>query len=129
MKQGRILIVEDERIIALDVEDMLQSMGYEVVAVMSSGEEAIQKAEQENPDLVLMDINLKGRLDGVDAAKHIRKHLNIPVIYTSGSTDERTMKRMENIEADAFIPKPYSNVELDILIKLTLHAFKYKQPR
>lgn len=126
MEHRRILIVEDERIIALDVENMLQKLGYNVVAVMTSGEEAIQSAESEKPDLVLMDINLKGHMDGVEAAGHIRNHLNIPVIYTSGSTDERTLNRMKDIETDGFIPKPYDDLELDTLIQLTLHTFKFK---
>ena len=120
MKKGRILIVEDERIVALDVQAMLKDLGYDVVGIIDSGEEAVEAALDENPDLILMDIHLKGALDGVDAGIKIRDRLNIPVIYTSGFSDDRTLNRLKKAKAVAFIPKPYDKIELDAVIGLTL---------
>ena len=81
MERARILVVEDEGIVAMDLETRLISLGHDVTAVVSSGEEAVAKAIETSPDLVLMDIMLKGQMDGVEAALQIRDHLNIPVIY------------------------------------------------
>ena len=81
MSNASILIVEDEAIVALDVRRRLVKLGYNVTSCVSSGEEAIIKAAEEQPDLVLMDIYLKGRIDGIEAASQIYTHLNIPVIY------------------------------------------------
>ena len=124
MKKGRILIVEDERIVALDVKAMLQDLRYDVVGVIDSGKEAIQAVLDTKPDLILMDIHLKGDMDGVDAGIKIWDRYKIPVIYTSGYSDDRTLNRLKKAKAIAFVPKPYDKIELDAVIGLTLLTFQ-----
>ncbi|MGZ7050315.1 MAG: response regulator, partial [Methanobacterium sp.] len=84
----KILIVEDEAITAMDLESILQKLGYEVVSIASTGEEAIQKSEELEPDLVLMDIVLKGQMDGISATKEIQSCYDIPVIYLTAYSDK-----------------------------------------
>ena len=81
MEQAKILVVEDENIVAMDIQNSLKSLGYAVPAVVSSGEDAIKTAADTYPDLVLMDIVLEGRMDGVQAAEQIHGRFNIPVVY------------------------------------------------
>src|SRR5574342_581045 len=90
---AKILVVEDENIVAKDIQNTLKGLGYVVTAVVASGEEAIQKAAETQPDLVLMDIMLKGYQDGVEAARQILTRYNIPVIYLTAYTDETTLER------------------------------------
>ncbi len=88
MRRKRILVVEDEAIIAHDIRNSLQLMEYEVPAIVSSGEKAIETAEETMPDLVLMDIVLSGKMNGIDAAGHIRSKLGLPVIYLTAYADD-----------------------------------------
>ncbi len=81
MVSAKILIVEDERIVALDIKSSLENLGYTVTGIVASGEAALTKVAESRPDLVLMDINLKGDMDGVETAEQIRAHFSIPVIY------------------------------------------------
>ena len=81
MTQGRIMIVEDERITAEDIHDILTHLGYTVTALVSSGADAIREAERTSPDLVLMDIRIKGDMDGIEAAREIRERFDIPAVY------------------------------------------------
>jgi CheY-like chemotaxis protein len=105
---ARILIVEDEIIIARELEARLQGMEYEVVGIASSGREAIALAEEARPDLVLMDIVLKGDIDGIEAAEEIRRRLRLPVIFVSAYTDPETLRRAKITEPFAYIVKPFS---------------------
>ena len=91
MKKKQILIVEDERIVAEDIRMSLQRLGYEVCGIALSGEEAIKKAEKLLPDLVLMDIVLGGKIDGIEASSIITSRLDIPVIYLTAHADDRTL--------------------------------------
>ncbi|MFQ5616738.1 MAG: response regulator, partial [Anaerolineales bacterium] len=100
MVKGQILVVEDENIVAMDIQNRLRRLGYAVPAVVSSGEEAIDKAAETHPDLVLMDIKLKGEMDGVAAAEQIRARFGIPAIYLTANADEATLQR-------AKITQPY----------------------
>jgi len=93
MPGARILIVEDEGIEALDIQQRLISMGYDAPDIVSTGEEAITKAEEVFPDLVLMDIMLPGEIDGVAAAQQIKTRFNIPIIYITAYADEDTLQR------------------------------------
>jgi len=87
MEKARILIVEDEVIIAMEIELCLQSLGYEVISIVDTGEKAIVKAEVDKPDLILMDIRIKGEMDGIDTAEVIRKRFGIPVIFSTAYCD------------------------------------------
>ena len=93
MTNAQILIVEDEGIIAKDIQNTLEGLGYAVLAVASSGKEAIKKAAEALPDLVLMDIVLEGYMDGVEAAERIRDRLDIPVVYLTAYSDNKTLQR------------------------------------
>jgi len=119
----KILIVEDENIIALDIRSMLEDLGYMVSAVVSSGEESIQKASKMKPDLVLMDIKLKGSIDGVSAGEEIYKQFRIPIVYLTAYSDQATINRINNGKngnPSTVINKPFDEVELQTVIDNTL---------
>ena len=119
----KILIVEDENIIALDIRSMLEDLGYMVSAIASSGEESIRKASKTKPDLVLMDMKLKGSLDGVSAGEEIYKQLQIPIVYLTAYSDQSTIKRInkgKNGKPSTVINKPFDEGELQTVIDNTL---------
>lgn len=91
MSKASILIVEDELLVAKDIQNRLTKFGYAVVGVVSSGKEAINKATEKNPDLILMDIHLKGELDGIEVAQVIYNGLNIPIVYLTANADDSTL--------------------------------------
>ncbi|RLF58459.1 MAG: hypothetical protein DRN27_05400, partial [Thermoplasmata archaeon] len=93
MMKKKILIVEDESIVALEIQNRLEQMGYHVIDTISEGEQAIKKALETKPDLVLMDIHLLGEMDGITTAEQIRKKLKIPVIFLTAYADKETLKR------------------------------------
>ena len=98
MNSPQIMIVEDERVVAADLEMRLRRLGYGVPAVVSSGEEALCRAAETNPDLVLMDIMLAGQIDGVETAARIKDSLNIPVVYLTAHGDAATLQRAKSLE-------------------------------
>ena len=103
MSDAKVLIVDDEIIIARELEARLQSMGYSVVGIASSGAEAIQRAGETQPDLILMDIVLKGDMNGVEAAAEIRRRWQIPIIYVTAYTDKRTLDDAKATQPFAYI--------------------------
>ncbi|HXH08328.1 MAG TPA: response regulator [Alphaproteobacteria bacterium] len=121
MASAQIMVVEDESIIAEDIQAMLETLGYTVPAIAFSGEEAIRKAAETRPDLVLMDIVLKGRMDGVAAAEYLRAHHRIPVIYVTAYADEQTLSRAKLTEPLGYILKPIDERELHTAIELALY--------
>src|ERR1700758_686889 len=121
MTNVQILVVEDESIIAEDIQDGLKRLGYAVSAVVSSAEEAIQKAEETRPDLVLMDIVLKGDMDGVEAAREIRARFNIPVVYLTAYSNENTFQRAKITEPNGYILKPFEGRELRTTIEMAIY--------
>src|SRR2546426_8380097 len=98
MEKARILVVEDESLIAEDIQERLKSSGYEVPAVAHSGEEALRASAETRPDLVLMDIRLKGGMDGVETARLLRERHNLPVIYLTGDAEDTTLFRSKATE-------------------------------
>jgi PAS domain S-box-containing protein len=118
---ARVLVVEDESIVALDIKSGLESLGYEVVALVSNGEDAIQKALDLQPDLVLMDIRLKGEMDGIEAARHIRTQFDIPVIYLTAHANQATLKRAKITEPFGYLLKPFEEGELHTNIEMALY--------
>ena len=112
MTKAKILVVEDESIVAMDVQNILNGLGYAVPAIVSSGEEAIEKSAEICPDLVLMDIVLSGAMDGIEAAKVIRTRFHIPVVYLTAHTEEKTFQRAKKTEPYGFILKPFEEAEL-----------------
>jgi CheY-like chemotaxis protein len=121
MEKTRVLIVEDEGLIARDIENMVLNAGYEVCGIASSGEEAIEKADKTQPDLILMDIVLQGEMDGVEAAEQIRERFNIPVIYLTAHTDEITLQRAKLTEPLGYSLKPVEQKELMTVIEMALY--------
>lgn len=109
MAKTEILIVEDERITAEDIRLSLGGLGYAVTGMASSGEEAIRKAEEPHPDLVLMDIVLGGDMDGIEAADRIRARFNIPVVYLTAYADEKTLERAKVTQPFGYILKPFDD--------------------
>jgi CheY-like chemotaxis protein len=120
MAPQRILIVEDERIIGEDVRRRLESWGYDVPAVVTSGEEAIRLAEKHHPDLLLMDIRLRGRMDGVESARRIQEQSNVPVVFATASSDAPSMARASAANPLGFISKPFDDNEMRTVIAKAL---------
>jgi len=121
MTEAKILVVEDENIVALEIKKRLQKLGYIVPSVASTGEDAISKVEGILPDLVLMDIMLKGEIDGIDAAGEIRKRFNIPVVYLTAYSDEETLQRAKLTEPYGYILKPFEENDLRTTIEIALY--------
>src|SRR5512143_479744 len=105
-KRVKLLVVEDESIVALDLKSSLTMLGYEVIGTAASGEDAIAWAEAGHPDLVLMDINLQGQMDGVEAANRIRARLHTPVIFLTACVDDATLQRAKVTEPFGYLIKP-----------------------
>lgn len=124
MEKARILIVEDEVIIGMEIQDRLVQLGYTVVGLTSSGEDAIRKVERLHPDLVLMDIMLEGSTDGVKAAEIIRQKFRIPVVYLSAYSDNETLERAKLTEPFGYILKPFEERELRTTIEIALYKSK-----
>ncbi len=122
----KILIVEDEPIVAKDIRNRLQKMGYTVFAVASSGKEAVEKVKN-NPDLVLMDIVLRGDMDGIEAADVIRAQADIPIVYVTAHADEKTLQRAKVTEPYGYILKPFENRELHTIIEMALYKHKMEK--
>lgn len=123
----KILIVENENIVALNIQTRLKQIGYEVLAVVSSGEKAIEIAEATQPDLVLMDIKLSGTLDGIQAAEQIRARFKIPIVYLTAYTDQPTLERVKITEPHGYILKPFETRELYSAIEIALYKHKMEQ--
>lgn len=118
---ARVLIVEDEVIVAKDIELMLCSLGYTVCGIVRTGEEGVQRACQELPDLVMMDIGLKGEIDGIEAARRMREVHDIPLVYFTAITDGGTFARAKETDPYGFICKPFEEKDLRSIVELALH--------
>jgi two-component system cell cycle sensor histidine kinase/response regulator CckA len=121
MEKKRIFIVEDENIVSLDMKKRLEKLGYEVPGIASSGEEAVHLVLEMRPDLVLMDIKLAGKMDGVEAAKEILKSLSVPIVYITAYAENTTLKRAKITEPFGYILKPFEERELHINIEIALY--------
>ena len=121
MANKKIMIVEDEKIVALDIKGSLEHFGYSVPCMADSGEDAIKFIDQCRPDLILMDIVLKGKIDGIEAAKTIHDNYGIPVIYLTAYSDERTLQRAKLTEPFGHILKPFDERELRTNIEIALY--------
>ncbi|MEW6593225.1 MAG: response regulator [Candidatus Hadarchaeota archaeon] len=127
MAAEKIMIVEDEILIAMEIQRKLNNLGYTVTDVVSSGEEAVQTAGTAQPDLVLMDIKLAGEMDGVEAATRIHDRYDIPIVYLTAHTDEKTLQRAKLAQPFGYLVKPFSEVELRTTIEVSL--YKHLQER
>ena len=118
---ARILIVEDERITAEDLRDILTELGYNIIDVVSSGPEAIAIGESEKLDLAIMDIRIKGDMDGTEAARILRSRFNVPVIYLTAHADAETLERAKLAQPLGYITKPFQEAELHAGIEMALY--------
>ncbi len=117
---AKILIVEDEMIIGANISLQLSKLGYEVTGLVSRGEEAISHVKHSRPDIVLMDIQLKGELDGIDTVNQMHREINIPIIYLTANADEENFERAKSTNPYAFISKPFKKLDLQHAIDLTM---------
>jgi len=129
MASTRILVVEDERIVAQDLQRRLDRWGYTVCATAASGQQAIEQAAQTRPDLVLMDIVLQGPMDGVEAAGQIRARDPLPIIYLTAHADADTLQRAKATEPYGYLPKPFEARSLQTTIETALYKHRMEQER
>jgi len=129
MKKAKILIVEDEAIIAMEIESQLQGLGYEVTSIVDTGEKAIEKAEADKPDLMLMDIRIKGEMDGIDAAEIIRNRFGIPVIFSTAYLDESRIERAKITMPFGYVLKPIQERDLKVTLEMALYVAKVDKER
>jgi PAS domain S-box-containing protein len=122
--KNRILIVEDELIIARGIQKRLLGMGYDITDIVPSGEEAVQSATENPPDLILMDINLQGSMDGIQAAESIRSSLDLPVIYLTAYADAESLGRAKLTEPFGYIVKPFQDHALQSAIEMALYKHR-----
>jgi len=119
--KGKVLIVEDEALIALSIEKWLCNLGHEVCGIVASGEEALERAAALKPDLVLMDIHLASAMDGIETAALIRERLAIPSVYLTAHADEETLSRAKQTDPYGFLLKPFQKIDLRIGLDMALH--------
>ncbi len=124
MEKKRILIVEDEGILALRIKSDLEEMGYAVVGTYASGKEALEGIKEAGPDLVLMDISLQGKMDGIETACRMNKDYGVPVIYLTAHSEENIIERAKITEPYGYILKPFTTKELRIVVEVALHKYK-----
>lgn len=123
----KILIVEDEMIIAANISLQLSTLGYDVTGIIPRGEEALLHVKQNKPDMVLMDIQLKGELDGVDTARLMQQEYDIPVIYLTANADDTNFAKAKETHPYAFISKPFKKLDLQRAIELTVTHLQLKE--
>ncbi|MBT4087305.1 MAG: response regulator [Deltaproteobacteria bacterium] len=129
MEKASILIVEDEAIIAMELESQLQSLGYEVTSIVNTGEKAIENAEADKPDLMLMDIRIKGEMDGIEAAEVIRNRFGIPVIFSTAYLDEERIERAKITMPFGYVLKPIQERDLRVTLEMALYVAKVDKER
>ena len=127
MTAPRILVVEDQNIIAMDLQSRLHELGYAAPLAVSSGEEAIQASHAHLPDLILMDIRLKGGIDGIQAAATIRSELDLPIIYLTAHSDDQTLERAQATEPHGYLLKPFEDRELRLTIEMALYKHRVER--
>nr|WP_294550967.1 hybrid sensor histidine kinase/response regulator [uncultured Rhodopila sp.] len=120
MNASRVLLVEDERIVALNLRRQLAKLGYSVAAVAASGEEALRQIEAQRPDVVLMDIRIEGPFDGIETATRISPELLVPVIYLTAHADDAALERARATKPSGYLVKPFSERELHATIQMAL---------
>lgn len=127
MSKSRILVVEDEAILAMDIERRLELLGYQVAGTTSSGEQAITLAAKHRPDLVLMDIRLQGAMDGIVAAEQIRQKCHLPVVFLTAYSEDATLQRAKAAEPFGYILKPFEDRELHTIIEMALYKHRAEE--
>lgn len=124
MKKLKIAVIEDEMIIANNICDTLEEIGYDIIAPCISYEESIEMLETENPDLALLDIQLAGKKDGINLAKHIEENYSFPYIFLTSNSDTQTLQRVKELNPHAFLVKPFKKDHLFTAIELAISKFQ-----
>jgi PAS domain S-box-containing protein len=127
MKAARILVVEDETVVSLDVQDRLSALGYTVSGAVDRGEDALAQVESNRPDLVLMDIRLKGAMDGITTAEEIRRRWGLPVIFLTAYAEDSTLQRAKLTEPFGYVIKPFEDGEIKSVIEMGLYKHQAEQ--
>ena len=127
--QARIMVVEDEGTVGMEISESLEDMGYTVPVVAMSGNEAVQRVADTHVDLVLMDIHLGKGIDGIEAAKAIQSTMAIPIVYLTAFADKETIRRTTETEAGGYVVKPFNHRELDAAIQTALATFRKNRTR
>ena len=121
MEKLNIFIVEDESIVAKDIQNNLIKLGYNVLGIANNGKDAIEQIKATNPDVVLMDIMIKGDLTGIEVAEQIRNHISVPVIFLTAYADESTLSRAKVTEPYGYILKPFKEIDLHSTIEMAVY--------
>jgi hypothetical protein len=124
MAQTNVLVVEDESIVSKDIQHSLKKLGYNVVGAAATGEQAVKLAMETQPDIILMDIMLKGEMNGIEAATQIRTETNIPVIFLTAYADESTLNRAKVTQPYGYIIKPFKEIDIHTSIEMALYKHK-----
>lgn len=119
-RKKKILIVEDESLLAMSIEEKLKRSGYKVIDIVSTGEEAVEKASRTSPDLIIMDIMLEGKIDGISAVETIHQREHVPVLYLTACHDTETIQRANKTKHSGFMQKPVSRDDLEITVAAIL---------
>jgi len=119
-----VLIVEDEAVVAWSIQETLEKQGYQVIGIVASGEDAVQRAIAARPGMIVMDIRIPGALDGIDAAREIQKELDIPVVFLTAHTDEITVNRAMTVSPFGYIVKPFFPEQLQTAVDLALMRYQ-----
>lgn len=127
MTRTRILVVEDEPVIALVIQESLLALGYEVAAVVDSAEAALSAVSQVQPDLVLMDIHLRGQQDGIETAAQLRQRHYLPIVFLTAQADEATLSQAKSIQPFGYIVKPFEIRDLNVAIEMALCRYQAEQ--
>lgn len=129
MSKKKILIVEDEAIVAKDISVCLNKIGYEVLNTFSKGEKALEYLEENKPDLILMDIMLAGNISGIEASAQIKEKHDIPVVFLTAYADEKTISKAKVTEPYGYVIKPFKEIDLRTSIEMALYKFKKEKEK
>lgn len=124
MAQTNVLVVEDESIVSKDIQNSLRKLGYNVVGAANTGEAAVRMAQEHMPDIILMDIMLKGEMNGIEAADAIRRETNVPVIFLTAYADESTLAKAKVTQPYGYIIKPFKEIDIHTSIEMALYKHK-----
>lgn len=127
MSKINVLVVEDESIVSKDIQHSLKKLGYEVVGAAATGEKAVMLAKSVQPDIVLMDIMLKGEMNGIEAAEQIRNECQIPIVFLTAYADETTLSKAKITESHGYILKPFKEIDLKINIEMSIYKHSKEQ--
>lgn len=126
-QKTRIQVVEDEAIIGMEIKRRLEKRDFEVVELVKTGKRAVEAAFQHKPDLILMDIALKGKMDGIDAAKQINKTMDCPIVFLTANADRATVERAKATGPFGYLIKPFDDIELAITIEMAIYKHQMEQ--